>query len=335
LNALLSQNDFLPLAFGGGMFVAALMLLIMLTFALANDQKRIRRRLARIGLGPAVAHAGGANMPSLRRDTTDSSFAGFDRLLKHFIPHPAKFRERLAGTGWRISIGEYVLACVLVGAIGFGIRLFYTNMPMWGAVLLGASSGLWIPHRFVNHMIKRRRNRFILLLPEAIDLIVRGLRSGLPITESMKVVGQEIPDPVGMEFRHIIESCSIGQTLEQALWAVAERVGVPEFRFFAISLTVQQETGGNLTETLDNLADVLRRRKQVKLKIRALTGEARASAAILGALPVVMFGALLLVRPEYGMVLVNTSQGRIFLVTGACLIITGITIMIRMTKFEI
>lgn len=335
MSTLLLQGDFLPLAFGAGMLVAALMLLVMLTFALANDQKRIRRRLARVGMGSAAALAAGANMPSLRRDTTDSSIAGFDRLLKRFIPHPAKFRERLVATGWRISIGEYVLACLLVGALFFGIRLLYGNLPLWAAVLLGISSGLWLPHRFVNFMIKRRRNRFIMLLPEALDLIVRGLRSGLPITESMKVVGQEIPDPVGSEFRHIIESFSIGLTLEQALWTVAERIGVPEFRFFAISLTVQQETGGNLTETLDNLADVLRRRKQVKLKIRALTGEARASASILGALPFIMFGALLLVRPEYGMVLVNTSQGRIFLVVGFCLITTGIGIMMRMTKFEI
>jgi tight adherence protein B len=335
LSALLSQTDFLPLAFGAAMLVAALMLAVMLTFALANDQKRIRRRLARIGMGAAAAQAAGVNTPSLRRDTTDSSFASFDRLLKHFIPHPAKFRERLLATGWRISIGEYVLACVLVGSLFFGVRMFYGTLPLWLAALLGVSSGLWLPHRFVTFMIKRRRNHFIMLLPEALDLIVRGLRSGLPITEAIKVVGQELPDPVGMEFRRIIESFSIGLTLEQALWAVAERVGVPEFRFFAISLTVQQETGGNLTETLDNLADVLRRRKQVKLKIRALTGEARASASILGALPFIMFGALMLIRPEYGMVLVDTNQGRIFLAVGFTLISTGIFIMMRMTKFEI
>ena len=144
MNALLTQSDFLPLAFGAGMLVAALMLVMMLTFALANDQKRIRRRLARIGMGAAAGQAPGANMPSLRRDTTDSSIAGFDRLLKHFIPHPAKFRERLAATGWRISIGEYVLACVLVGAIGFGARLLYSTMPMWITVRLGVSSGLCI-----------------------------------------------------------------------------------------------------------------------------------------------------------------------------------------------
>jgi len=334
LSALLAQGNILPLAIGAGMLVAALILMIMLSFALTNDQKRIRRRLARVGADPLSAKVA-AGVPSLRRNTTDSSIAGFDRLIKHLIPHPAKFRDWLQATGWRISIGEYVLASILVGTIFFGLRLLYGTLPVWVAVLLGISSGLWLPYKFVNFITKRRRNRFIVLLPEAIDLIVRGLRSGLPITESMKVVGQEIPDPVGLEFRRIIESFSIGLTLDQALWAAAERIGVAEFRFFTISLTVQQETGGNLTETLDNLADVLRRRKQVKLKIRALTGEARASASILSALPFIMFGALLLVRPEYGMVLVNTHQGRIFLGVGFSLIVTGVTVMMRMTKFEI
>ena len=333
MSDLLAQGDFLPLAIGAGMLVAALTLLLLMAFALTNDQKRIRRRLARVGMGQGGASS--ASMPSLRRDTTDSSIAGFDKLLKRFVPQPAKLRERLQATGWKISIGEYVLASLLVGAVVFGIRLFVANLPPLAALLMSVASAILLPHNFVTFMIKRRRNRFITLLPEAIDLIVRGLRSGLPITEAIKVVGQEVPDPVGIEFRRIIESFSIGLSFDQALWAAAERIGVAEFRFFAISLSVQQETGGNLTETLDNLADVLRRRKQVKLKIRALTGEARASAAILAALPPIMFGALLLTRPEYGNVLIETQQGRAFLAAGVLLISTGIFVMWRMTKFEI
>jgi len=337
LSDLLTRGDFLPLAIGVGMLVAALMLVIMMAFALTGDQKLVRRRLERVGKGPGGATIAGSNMPSLRRDTTDSSIAGFDALIKRFIPQPAKLRERLQGTGWKISIGEYVLASFLVGLVIFGVRMFFFSalLPPIAAGLLSIANAVLLPHLFVSFMIKRRRNRFIHLLPEAIDLIVRGLRSGLPITEAMKVVGQEVPDPVGTEFRHIIESFAIGLTLDEALWAAADRIGVPEFRFFAISLSVQQETGGNLTETLDNLAEVLRRRKQVKLKIRALTGEARASATILSALPPIMFLVLLLIRPEYGNVLVDTHQGRAFLATGAGLIFTGGFVMWRMTKFEI
>ncbi len=335
MSELLTGGDFLPLALGAGMLVAALMLLFILVSTLAVDQKRLRRRLARVSLGQTPGQAGDSNAPTLRRDTTDSSIASFDKLIKRFLPHPATLRDRLAATGRQISIGEYVLACLLVGSISFGLRFLTGEVPLPAAVLMGIATGLAVPHTAVSIMIKRRRNRFVMLLPEAIDLMVRGMRSGLPVGESMKSAGEEVPDPVGVEFRRIIQAVSIGMTLEQALWATAERLGVPEFRFFAISLAVQQETGGNLTETLSNLSEVLRRRKQVKLKIRALTGEARASASILGALPFIMFGVLLLIRPEYGMVLVNTHQGRIFLGIGFVLIASGIGIMTRMTKFEI
>lgn len=331
----MTGSDFLPLALGAGMLVAALMLVFILVSTLAVGQKRLRRRLARVSAGQMPGRAADANAPTLRRDTTDSSIAGFDKLIKRFLPHPAKLRDRLAATGRRIAIGEYVLACLLVGAVSFSLRFVNDEVPLAAAVLMGMASGIGLPHAAVSMMIKRRRNRFVLMLPEAIDLMVRGLRSGLPISEAMKIVGQEVPDPVGVEFRRIIELVSIGLTLEQALWTTAERLGVPEFRFFAISLSVQQETGGNLTETLGNLSEVLRRRKQVKLKICALTGEARASAAILGGLPFVMFGALLLVRPEYGMVLVNTHQGRVFLGIAFVSIASGIAVMTRMTKFEI
>jgi tight adherence protein B len=335
MSEILTGSDFLPLALGAGMLVAALLLLFILVSTLAVDQKRLRRRLARVSSGQTAGGVSDGNAPTLRRDTTDSSIASFDKLIKRFLPHPAKLRDRLSATGRHISIGEYVLACLLVAALSFGLRFLTGEVPFFAAVLLGIASGLGVPHATVSFMIKRRRNRFVMLLPEAIDLMVRGLRSGLPISESMKIVGQEIPDPVGVEFRRIIEAVSIGVTLERALWATAERLGVPEFRFFAISLSVQQETGGNLTETLANLGEVLRRRKQVKLKIRALTGEARASASILGALPFIMFGALLLIRPEYGMVLVNTHQGRVFLGIGFVSIALGIGVMTRMTKFEI
>jgi tight adherence protein B len=124
-------------------------------------------------------------------------------------------------------------------------------------------------------------------------------------------------------------------TLDQSLWAVAERIDVAEFRFFAISLSVQQETGGNLTETLENLGTILRRRKQMKLKIRAMTGEARASAAILGLLPFVMFGAIMAIHPDYGMVLITTSRGHVLLGGGLTSMAIGIGTMFKMTKFEI
>jgi tight adherence protein B len=334
MNDLSSQFNLTTLIFAIVMLATALALLFMLAGTLTGESKRLRRRLAQITVGEAGRHAA-ASQQSLRRETADSSIASFDKLIKRWVPQPAKLRARLAATGHRISLGEYVLACFLVAIISFSARLAYGELPLLVSTLIALGSGIGIPHSVVSFMIKRRSSRFTMLLPEAIDLIVRGLRSGLPITESIKVVGQEIPDPVGIEFRRIIESFALGMTLDDALWAAAERLNVSEFRFFAISLSVQQETGGNLTETLDNLAEILRRRKQLKLKIRALTGEARASAAILGSLPFIMFGTLLLIRPEYVDVMLTTHQGHVMLGMGFGSIALGIGIMIKMTKFEI
>jgi tight adherence protein B len=331
VSGLPSQLDGVTLVFGVAMLVAAVALLFMLATALSGDHKRMRRRLARIN-GDGAASIVGANSPTLRRDTVDSSFKLLDTLIKR-LPQPAKFRARLAATVRKISAGEYLLASVLVGGATYeGLALFGFG-PV--SILVGIGTAILLPHMVISFMIKRRALRFVMLLPEAIDLIVRGLRSGLPITESMKVVSQEIPDPVGTEFRHIIESFGFGMTLEESLWATARRIAIAEFNFFAISLSVQQETGGNLTETLDNLADILRRRKQLKLKIRAITGEARASAAILGGMPFAMFGILMLVRPEYMDTMLTTHQGNVMLGGGLFSIVLGIGSMIKMTKFEI
>src|SRR5262249_28054253 len=142
-------------------------------------------------------------------------------------------------------------------------------------------------------------NKFTKLFPEAIGLMVRGIKSGLPIAETFVIVGQEVPDPVGEEFRRVSDQIRLGQQIEQALWDSAKRVGTPEVQFLVVSLSVQKETGGNLAETLENLDTILRRRRQMKLKIRAMSSEARASAAIIGALPFIMLGVLAGLNPEY------------------------------------
>ena len=146
----------------------------------------------------------------------------------------------------------------------------------------------WSLRRYgvVGHLIARRRRAFITKLPEAIELLVCGLRSGLPVSETLGLVTNEVPGPVGQEFKLVTERVRIGRSMEDALIESAQRLGLPEFNFFCITLAIHRETGGNLTETLVNLADVLRRRAQMTLKIRALSSESRASAMILGALPI-------------------------------------------------
>src|SRR4029079_19043523 len=214
------------------------------------------------------------------------------------IPKPALLRKRLEMTGKDITLGKYAVIClgitmfVIVGAMMKGA-------PFLLSLFLGLFLGVGLPHFIIGKMILRRIKKFNSNFPDAIELMVRGLRSGLPITETLGIVGGEITGPVGMEFRMVADKMKIGRTMEAALQETAARLGTPEFQFFVITLAIQRETGGNLAETLSNLADVLRKRAQMKLKIRAMSSESKASAYIVGSLPFIVFGLVYMMNPKY------------------------------------
>ncbi len=271
----------------------------------------------------------------VRRSRSDSSWAMFDRLIKRLFPHPESLRLKLERTGKRISIGEYLLASLVGGAV-FGV---FANMllglSVFGMAVAAAFGGLVLPHLIVGQMGAKRKQKFNALFPEAIDLIVRGLRSGLPVTESLKVVGQELAAPVGTEFKSVIDAIGFGESLEDAMWAVARRIDTPDFKFFIVALSVQRETGGNLAETLENLSNVLRGRRQMKLKIKALSSEPKASAAILGALPFIMFGLISVINFGYITPLFTDPRGHTLIAFGLASQGIGVAVMMKMVRFEI
>src|SRR3569833_3106782 len=187
----------------------------------------------------------------------------------------------------------------------------------------------------VNFFIKRRTNQFNAKFPDAIELLVRGLRSGLPVTETLSVDAAEVPGPVGQEYKAIGDRIKVGRSMEEALQETADRLGTPEFQFFTITLAIQRETGGNLAETLSNLSDVLRKRAQMKLKIKAMSSESKASAYIVGALPFIVFGMIWWINPGYigkffiAQRLIVTGLG------GLVWMSIGAFIMAKMVSFEI
>jgi tight adherence protein B len=205
---------------------------------------------------------------------------------------------RLERTGMGWSLSQYFYA-----SLGVGLTVTALLYLKSGAALLslgvGVLVGAGLPHMVVNSFIKRRTNNFNTKFPDAIELLVRGLRSGLPVTETLGVVAQEIPGPVGIEFRQVVERIRIGRTMEESLQVTADKLGTAEFQFFVITLAIQRETGGNLAETLSNLSDVLRKRAQMKLKIKAMSSESKASAYIVGALPFIVFGLIYWINPSY------------------------------------
>ena len=180
-----------------------------------------------------------------------------------------------------------------------------------------------------------RIKSFLKLFPDAIDFIVRGLRSGLPVTESMNMVGKEMEEPLGSIFASIGESVRLGVSLEKALQDTAKKLNTTEFNFFVTSIILQRETGGNLSEILGNLSDVLRKRFMMRLKIKAMSSEAKASAIIVGSLPFVVILALLFVSPGYLDPLIDDPTGNLAAAGATTSLLLGIGIMIKMTKFEI
>jgi tight adherence protein B len=250
------------------------------------------------------------------------------------IPKPALLRQRLEQTGKEISLGKYAMICLGVMA-AITILLTMRGAPIILSLLLGLFFGVGGPHFVIGRMIKRRINKFNTNFPDAIELMVRGLRSGLPITETLGIVAGEIPGPVGVEFRMVSDKMKIGRTMEAALQETADRLGTPEFQFFVITLAIQRETGGNLAETLSNLADVLRKRAQMKLKIRAMSSESKASAYIVGSLPFVVFGLVWMINPHYMQGFFTDQRLMVAGLGGMVWMGIGAAIMAKMVNFEI
>jgi tight adherence protein B len=260
-----------------------------------------------------------------------SKFEGYASTL---IPKPALLRKRLEQTGKNISLGKYVGTCVGVIALVTAL-LMMKGAPLILSVMLGLFFGIGGPHFVIGKMIKRRVSKFTSNFPDAIELMVRGLRSGLPITETLGIVASEIQGPVGVEFRIVVDKMKIGRTMEAALQETADRLGTAEFQFFVITLAIQRETGGNLAETLSNLADVLRKRAQMKLKIRAMSSESKASAYIVGSLPFIVFGLVYMINPHYMGGFFTDQRLMVAGVGGMIWMGIGGAIMAKMVNFEI
>lgn len=260
---------------------------------------------------------------------------GFDKFVRKVLPNPDLLRGRINQAGIDATLNHYFLACLAVGGVVVFIVTKLIGLPLLPAILFGVAGGLGIPHIVLGRMVSMRRAKFLAKFPESMDLMVRGLKSGLPVSETIKTVGTEMEDPIGIEFKRIVSDLSLGRAMEEALWRCADRIGVPEFRFFVVCISVQRETGGNLGETLENLSDILRKRRAAKLKVRALSAEARFSALLIGSLPFIMLGILYLVNPGYISTLWTDNRGIVMLTIGGLWMATGFAVMAKMIRFEI
>jgi len=241
---------------------------------------------------------------------------------------------RLHRTGKAWTLKQYFTATFGIGIVMFAVMFLKSGAPML-ALAVGVFAGAGIPHLVVNFLVNRRATQFVVKFPDAIELLVRGLRSGLPVSETLTIVASEVPGPVGEEFKLVTERIKIGKTMEDALQDTANRLDMAEFSFFCITLAIQRETGGNLAETLANLSDVLRKRAQMKLKIRAMSSESKASAYIVGSLPFIVFAMIYWVNSGYIGKFFEDDRLIVAGLGGMVWMGIGAFIMAKMVSFEI
>ena len=279
--------------------------------------------------------------PAARRSTAPDPAMRRKQILKTLRDDERRQRKesvsmtaRLQQAGLAITPKTFWIISGGLGLVVFVAMFVLGQKPIIG-LLLGIGAGLGLPRWAISFLAKRRAKKFVESFADASDIIVRGIKSGLPVNECLQVIARESPEPLASEFRRLVDGIAHGLTMEQALERMHARMPMAELRFFAIVLGIQQKTGGNLAEALTNLSQVLRSRKLMREKVKALSGEAVASALIIGSLPPGVVILISVTTPSYLGILFNTPQGQVIL-GGACLWMgIGVFIMKRMVSFKI
>ena len=265
-----------------------------------------------------------------RRKQVADSLKEIESRKTRKITLETKFQQ--AGLNWTRP-KFYLISVAMCAGFTFFVYIVTKNIYLIGPAALIGLFGL--PAWILSFLKKRRIVKFIDVFPNAIDVIVRGIKAGLPLGHCLQIIAAESPEPVRSEFRQILEAQTIGLTVAEAIERIVERVPVPEASFFSIVITIQQKAGGNLAEALGNLSRVLRERKKMKAKIQAMSSEAKSSAGIIGALPFIVSGLIYLTSPKYIMLLFTETTGHFVMACAAVWMFVGIMVMRKMINFDI
>jgi tight adherence protein B len=318
------QNQIL-LAILGSVILFGMVLLAVFRADRLRESREQRLKAATAGVIPA---AGGPTV-SLRRPLRQRAARGFFLLPSSLW---TRLEGALAATGGRIGVPHLAVAAAIaaIAVILYSTRMMGFNPAV--TVTLSVAAAIAAPIVLLRFFQRRYRNRFLDAFPEALDLIGRAVRAGLPVFDAMEVAAGEIRAPVSGEFQRTLDDVRIGVELEEALRRTALRVRVPDFWFYVVALTLQRRTGGSLAETLGNLSNLLRRRKEIRLKARALTAESKASAVVLGIVPFFVGGVLFLITPALMSVLIHDPRGRFMLGLAILSVAVGMVVMAVMIE---
>jgi tight adherence protein B len=310
------------LAVGGVVYV--------FVYPIMSGERKAEQRMANVAKAEAVARVARGSQKS-RRDVIENTLKEFDERHKSNKRVPLAVRIAQAGLTW--SKRQFLLI-----SVGIGVGLFMVGLLTGGGLLpaIGFSfaGAFGLPFWILRFLKRRRENKFLNAFPDAVDIIVRGIKAGLPLLDCLKMITIEAPEPLRTEFRAVVETQAIGIPLGEACGKLYERMPVPEANFFGIVIAIQQKAGGNLSEALGNLSRVLRDRKKIKAKIQAMSQEAKASAAIIGALPVAVMTMVYITSPVYILLLFTEPVGNLMLAVSAVWMAMGVLVMKKMINFD-
>ncbi len=300
-----------------------------------SRRARVKRRISAVTGGEAMTgRMTSGRDGSGRRREIQAKLKELEKRSAEKKPLSIRFRDMLRAAGLNLSVQRFFIICGVVAAIAMGLYLALGYHPI-GALPVGITVGFGLPRYWVSWLSKRRVKKFTEQFADAVDIIVRGIKSGLPIGECLAIISRESPEPVAGVFQEIVEGQRIGLGMEGALERAGELMPTSELKFFSIVLLIQQQTGGNLADTLSNLSGILRARKKMEDKVKAMSSEARASSMIIGSLPFLMGLLLFFVSPDYIGLLFEKDIGHIMLLGGLVWMGIGIIVMKQMVNFEI
>ncbi|HMK79685.1 MAG TPA: type II secretion system F family protein [Xanthobacteraceae bacterium] len=299
---------------------------------LSGERKAERRQqsVTRSDAAPRVAAASNRG-PKVRREQVEETLKELEVRQKKLKNLPLPMRISQAGLSW--TKRQFIIISVAIGAVLFVGGFLVSGSPLIAAAL-GFAGGFGVPRWLLLFLKKRREDKFLYHFPDAVDVIVRGVKAGLPLGDCLRIIANEAQEPVRSEFKTIVESQTVGIPLGDACGKLYERMPLPEANFFGIVVGIQQRAGGNLSEALSNLSRVLRDRKKMKAKIQAMSMEAKASAAIIAALP---FGVMILVyitSPTYIELLWTHPTGQFMMACSAVWMSIGVFVMKKMINFD-
>jgi len=318
---------------GGGAILLGLAYVLFGGSKGASDGTRVRALSGKTSMGDNLLNKIKVEDQGARRKQIEETLGKIEERQKTKKKKAKSLQSRLMQASWNTKPQTFILISTVIAAVIGGVTFVAFQKPL---LSLGAAIviGFGFPRFILNAAINRRQKKFTENFADAMDIIVRGVRTGLPLGDCLKIIAHESPDPLGAEFRRVVEGEALGVPIEVCLEQLYERMPIPEVNFFSTVLNIQKTTGGNLGESLSNLSAVLRGRKLLREKIKSLSAEAKMSAIIIGSLPIAVMVLITVLSPDYMNDLYTTTTGQRNMMIGAGMMVMGTAMMKKMINFK-